>query len=651
MLDDGESNANVNRCWFPNFSFAFFFCCCANENLSDSTDMHYSVEHVEERRLCQDTGTLQYLLNWENHSEADNSWEPRRNLVCCSDAMAACDATASRQADALIAYFVQQHTNTAAEEPSSPTQAHLLHEDDYAPLTTNARPDEVDQPYDDDCCSNVDDDGHGESLHLVVHDQVEIDTVGDDDRACSSSPPLQTLEVLDLTCGEKICRLTEAAIHTTVQLSSRNGGDTLSHKGQQKCRRPVRSVVGQSVGNVDEHDGVSRVVADHEASWSATHTEGLYRLSCVARRAAWWRQEERRSLHATDGMSTLLMQESLNEKETHHYRDELEVLALVPAWACRPLDFKIESPRVEEDDTTDDSLLISSDDRPPKRPRSEEGLDPSDDSSREVAGASDVHVGEDVADGEELMGYRRIQLCDPHRSLHDLDQDELVVEYRCHPTNIREECAPSATDCAASDDDSPRPSLPLPPPSLFMSLSSFREEHPQTLLDFLLERSLILTATSHTVCSHEAGLETASGSDNDECAHIIRVPPIDGRQRCTAQNSSGAPCREMAVSQFDYCPAHLFCRLGVGVCSALVRRRERNCCKRVALGLTVCPMHYLQAAVDAEKLCAAVVGGQTGTPVVADAGDNTTTLAALCGAPVAIGSSLCPCHLAKRYAA
>lgn len=71
--------------------------------------MHYSVDAIEARRVCPDSGTVQYLLKWEGYDAAFNSWEPRRHLVCSSDTVIEADEKEADAAHVLTSQFVARH--------------------------------------------------------------------------------------------------------------------------------------------------------------------------------------------------------------------------------------------------------------------------------------------------------------------------------------------------------------------------------------------------------------------------------------------------------------------------------------------------------------------------------------------------------------
>lgn len=197
------------------FFFFFFVSSCSYEA---SQTMHYSVEAVRRRRVCADTGTVQYLLKWEGYDDSVCSWEPRRNLVCCSDDVNAAD----RKEDDEVAVSLLAHQQRKRKRFEQTHQSRGI---------TQAEP----------------------SILLAP--------------SASSGVPDASFAYLYL--GEKVTAPVETTLKDTIRNHQRH---TSKHRtDRRRCEAPRSQLARKTPVTV---------LQAHERAWNQNHTEGLFRLSC-----------------------------------------------------------------------------------------------------------------------------------------------------------------------------------------------------------------------------------------------------------------------------------------------------------------------------------------------------------------------------------
>ena len=74
------------------------------------------MEQILGRRVCADTGTLLYHLQWTGYSTEHNSWEPRCNLVSCiGDDVRETDLGAQQETERLLLRWKEERIGQLEE--------------------------------------------------------------------------------------------------------------------------------------------------------------------------------------------------------------------------------------------------------------------------------------------------------------------------------------------------------------------------------------------------------------------------------------------------------------------------------------------------------------------------------------------------------
>jgi hypothetical protein len=523
--------------------------------------MHYSVDAIEARRVCPDTGTVQYLLKWEGYDAAFNSWEPRRHVVCCSDAVVACDQLEAKAACRSTSLFVARHQ-------------HRHDETSLPPHTPNV-------------VSN----SASKSLVLVVHDHAlpplspattsstALESTNPllhrsgDSMKCAHHPPpppvhLQRLEPLEVACGETMLLAVEHHIRSTLTAASTTAPqDSLGNHAApppasnvtSKPKPHGRPKKGSHHNAIDHNDDMSASVGStlqHERSWSTCHTEGLSRLSCLTQRTAWWRSS--RSRHANPHVEDddILARYAL--RHLTNYIDEEVASCLVP--------------RSTDDDRRDEDLEGQ---LPHRRRRIEHHP-----VSLPVAQTHSPYVTPSLPPPHiEVIGLvpawaYRTQFSsipsagrageddgEPSSWLRMLQDDELVVLYSTVDDTI-----------AAADDEDCVAVLPMP-------LSMFRELYTQELLDYLLSHSLVMTTTTSDDVprGNNVGhppLIDASEVD-DDLIDIAVAPSLKAVEAPTPEDSDTCVDGEDVVERET--PTRVSSTVRSVICSAIGRQTGFKC--------------------------------------------------------------------------
>lgn len=85
--------------------------------------MYYEVEHLSDRRVRSQDGTVEYLVHWKGYDHSQDTWEPRRNLVeACADAVQVIDQQQMDLVDDAIARW-RTSVNLDTTSTTTPTSS------------------------------------------------------------------------------------------------------------------------------------------------------------------------------------------------------------------------------------------------------------------------------------------------------------------------------------------------------------------------------------------------------------------------------------------------------------------------------------------------------------------------------------------------